>query len=493
MTKDITMADAAGKPPPPHVLMLPYPLQGHVIPFVNLAVKLAAAGFTVTFINTDYIHRQISSSAGGGGDLFAEARKSGLDIRYTTVSDGFPVEFDRSLHHDQFFEGIVHVFSAHVDELVGNLRRRDPSIGGMIFDTFYVWPSAIAEKHNLANISFFTEPALVFTLYYHIDLLRRHRHFAASENREDAIDYIPGVKSIMPTDLMSYLQAKIDINTTPHRIIQKAFNDVKKADFILCNTVDELEPDTIAALRRRQPFYAVGPIFPPTFTATGIATSFWSESDCADWLAAKPSRSVLYVSFGSYAHASRREIAEIAGGLALSGVDFIWVLRPDIVSSGETDILPAGFEEEMAASGRGLVVPWCRQMAVLANPAVGGFLTHCGWNSILESIWCGIPMICYPLLTDQFTNRKLVVDDLKIGINLCDGRRYSESNGDGDCVVWREGVCEKIKRLMSSELQKEVIQVRKVLEEAAMDGSSARNFQCFLRDLKGKIAANNNN
>ncbi|KAI3447572.1 hypothetical protein Pfo_004237 [Paulownia fortunei] len=469
----------------PHAIMFPYPLQGHVIPFVNLAIKLASNGFTITFINTEPIHDQISKARGHGvdQDIFAEARKSGLDIRYATVSDGFPLGFDRSLHHDQFFEGILHGFSAHVDEIVGNLLRQDPTINSIIVDTFYVWPSMIAEKYNLVNISFFTEPALVLTLYYHLELLRKNGHFASMENRLDAIDYIPGVKSIVPTDLMSYLQAKDDISTTVHQIIYKAFEDVKRADFIMCNTIQEFEEETISALQQKQPFYSIGPIFPPEFTKIRISTSLWSESDCTQWLNTKPHGSVLYVSFGSYAHTSKQVIEEMANGLLLSGVNFIWVLRPDIVSSDETDVLPVGFEDRIKS--RGLIVPWCSQIDVISHPTVGGFLTHCGWNSILESLWCGVPLICYPLLTDQFTNRKLVVDDLKIGINLCDKKS----------IVTREGVCEKINYLMdgkkSEEIRQQVKKVHKMLEDAmAKDGSSVLNFNSFVQDLKAKIAKN---
>ncbi|KAG8376597.1 hypothetical protein BUALT_Bualt09G0080100 [Buddleja alternifolia] len=469
----------------PHALMFAYPLQGHVIPFVNLAIKLASNGFTITFINTKSIHDQISTARGHSldQDIFVEARKSGLDIRHTTINDGFPLGFDRSLNHDQFFEGILHVFSAHVDELVGNLVGEDPTINSLIVDTFYVWGSMIAEKYKLVNISFFTEPALVLTLYYHVDLLRKNGHFASTENRKDAITYIPGVKSIMPTDLTSYLQAKDDISTPVHRIIYRGFHDVKKADFIICNTIQELEHETISALHQKQPFYSIGPVFPPGFTKTGISASMWSESDCTEWLNSKAHGSILYVSFGSYAHTSKHEIAEVANGLLLSGVNFIWVLRPDIVSSDETDFLPVGFEDRI--KGRGLIVSWCSQIDVISHQAVGGFLTHCGWNSILESIWCGLPLICYPLLTDQFTNRKLVVDDLKIGIDLCDKKS----------ILSRQGICKKINNLMggekSEEIREQVKKVKKMLEDAMeQNGSSAINFNMFVEDVKAKIATN---
>ena len=166
-----------------HAIMIPYPLQGHVIPFVHLAMKLATKGFTITFVNTQSIHHQITksqpNSTTSNDDIFTEARKSGLDVRYTVVSDGFPLGFDRSLNHDQFFEGVLHVMSAHIDELVGKTIKTDPPPTCLIADTFYVWSSMISNKYNLVNVSFWTEPALVFTLYYHVDLLRNNGHFAS--------------------------------------------------------------------------------------------------------------------------------------------------------------------------------------------------------------------------------------------------------------------------------------------------------------------------
>ncbi|CBI32766.3 unnamed protein product, partial [Vitis vinifera] len=416
-------------PPNPHAILIPYPLQGHVIPFVHLAIKLASNGFTITFVNTQSVHHQISQAQPHNSpeDIFAGARNSGLDIRYATVSDGFPVGFDRSLNHDQFMEGILHVYSAHVDELVGSIVHSDPPATCLIADTFYVWPSKISNKYNLVNVSFWTEPALVLSLYYHMHLLRSHGHFASFDNREDAIDYIPGVPEIKPTDLTSYLQAT-DITTVVHRIIYKAFDDVKRADFIICNTVEELESNTISAIHQKQPYYAIGPLFPTGFTKSPVPMNMWSESDCAHWLTARPNGSVLYLSFGSYAHTSKHNIIE-----------------------------------------------------VISHPAIGGFVTHCGWNSILESVWCTVPLLCYPLLTDQFTNRKLVVDDWKIGINLCDGRRMT-----------REEVSEKISRVMfgktADDLRKRIKDVRKTLENAVSPvGSSERNFSQFVKEAGDKI------
>ncbi|XP_031286387.1 UDP-glycosyltransferase 86A2-like [Pistacia vera] len=470
------MADKSDKP---HAIFIPYPLQGHVNPSVQLALKLASQGFTITFINTQSVHNQTSKAQSKTGpDIFSQVRDSGLDIRYVTVSDGLPVGFDRSLNHDQFMAALLHVFSAHAEEVVNQIIRSGQKVHCLIADTYFVWPSKVAKKFGLLYISFWTETALVFTLYYHLDLLKRHGHFACIDRCEDEIDYIPGVKAIEPKDTTSYLQEPCS-TTVCHQIIFNAFEDAKNADFVICNTVQELETETISALQKKLPWFAIGPIFSSQFTDRIVSTSMWSECDCSTWLNKKPNGSVLYVSFGSYAHLTKKELVEIANGLSLSKVSFIWVLRPDIVSTEDPNPLTDRFREEVA--GRAIIIPWCCQTAVLAHPAIGGFLTHCGWNSILESMWCKVPMLCYPLYTDQFTNRKLVVDDWKVGINLSNQK-----------MATKEEVSKNINHLISEKsgdpYRNSVQEVKKTMENGLKPGgSSANNMDQFIKDLKAKI------
>lgn len=259
----------------------------------------------------------------------------------------------------------------------------------------------------------------------------------------------------------------------------KAFEEVKKADFILHNTVEELEFETLSALSKYQPTYAVGPIDFSRTSSAAVSKSLHVEVDITKWLGSKPAGSVLYVSFGSVIQTSKHVIGEIAHGLGLSEVNFIWVVRAHLTASGDADVLPAGFVEEVG--DRGLIVPWCDQISVLSNAAVGGFLTHCGWNSVVESMWCGVPMICFPVTYDQPTNRKLVVDDWGIGVELGDA-----------AAVGREGVAEKIRVLMSGgdseRLRREAGKVKQMVRDAVgTDGSSIRNFDQFVIDLEKKL------
>ncbi|GFP83199.1 UDP-glycosyltransferase 86a1 [Phtheirospermum japonicum] len=458
-----------------HAIMISVPYQGHINPFTNLAIKLASKDFTVTFAHFEFVHHKLSKAQHS-----TKARESGLDVRYATISDGLPLDFDRELHFEKYWEILFRDFPARVDQFVGKMIQSEPLIVPfLVTDTVYAWPATIADKYNIVNVSFWTEPALVFSLLYHWDLLTERGHFPCKDKNEE-INYIPGVKSINTKDLMSYLKES-DSSDIFYKALSPAFQEAKKADFILHNTVEELESDILSALNKYQPNYAIGPInFYKNPATDNVNKSLWSESDCTHWLESKSTGSVLYVSFGSFVHTSKQIIEEIAYGLLLSEVSFLWVVRDGILDSGDANVLPVGFENEIR--DKGLIVPWCNQITVLSNPAVGGFLTHNGWNSTVESMWCGVPMICYPIAFDQITNRKLVVNDWKIGISLCDG-----------ISVDRIEVAEKIKSFMSEgsiskSLRTEAGNVKVAIREA-LDGSSERNFDQFVEDLEAKFHA----
>ncbi|KAL0349332.1 UNVERIFIED_CONTAM: UDP-glycosyltransferase 86A1 [Sesamum angustifolium] len=177
--------------PKPHAILIPYPYQGHVTPMINLSISLASRGFTITFVQIEFIHYFISKAqnlpaAADHADFFGEARKSGLDIRYTTISDGFPVEFDRDVNFEEVWESMLRDFPDRVDEIVVETMKADESAPEttwprppflLIADTFYTWPATIAKQHDMVYVSLWTEPAIVFSLNYHLELLTQNGHF----------------------------------------------------------------------------------------------------------------------------------------------------------------------------------------------------------------------------------------------------------------------------------------------------------------------------
>ncbi|KAL6573589.1 hypothetical protein OROHE_002048 [Orobanche hederae] len=446
-----------------HAIMIAIPYQGHMNPFVYLALKLASRGITVTFVHLEAAHRRLAKAHHGADsadfDPLVEPRAAGLDIRYATITDGLdPIAYDRDLNFE-YWAMLNAEFTTQVDEFVGNTILAEPDLVHlMVTDTAFVWPAEVCEKHNIINVSYWTQPALVFALNYHFDLLKDHGHYMYSGEIDEEITYVPGIKSISAKDLTSVMKEPGELRIINSTTIT-AFEKVKKADFILQNTVEELESEVLSALNKYQPNYAVGPVgFSKNIPFAGITTSLRSVSDCTDWLASKPPASVLYVSLGSFVNTNKELLTELAHGLLLS--------------------VP-GYREEL--KDRGLIIPWGNQVKILSDPAVGGFLTHNGWNSTVESIWCGVPMICYPMLFDQPTNRKLVVDEWKVGINLCDG-----------AGVDRVEVAEKIKRFMREDVserlrQQQIGKVRKTMQKALDEGgSSETNLDRFIADLKAK-------
>ena len=312
----------------------------------------------------------------------------------------------------------------------------------------------------------------------------------AEDEDENIINYIPGVSALKITDLPSYFQ-ELDVSSRTHEILYEAFQSVRGADWIISNTVEDLEIRTIAELQLGKPFWSVGPLLPSAFQKDinneTSQTNMRPESDCSRWLDSKPQNSVIYISFGSYAHVSRAQIEEVAIGLLESKQPFIWVLRPDIIASGIQDILPVGFMEE--TKDQGLVVQWSSQLEVLSHPSVGGFLTHCGWNSILESLSFGVPMLAFPLFTDQFTNRWLIVKGWGVAMNLGGSSRSFQNC---KTLVGREEIARTLKKFMDEEegrkMRLKIEPIREVTTKAVMDrGASDKNLDLFIEALTAKI------
>ncbi|EMS51065.1 UDP-glycosyltransferase 76E2 [Triticum urartu] len=185
---------------------------------------------------------------------------------------------------------------------------------------------------------------------------------------------------------------------------------------VIINTFSDLEDAELQKIIDGMgvPVYAIGPLHKISLGAQSSLLA--QDRTCLDWLDKQEVGSVLFVSFGSLASMDQEELVETAWGLANSRMPFLWVIRPDSVQGSGKIGLPDGFEEE--AQDRGMVVSWAPQQEVLGHQAVGGFWTHNGWNSTLESISEGVPMICRPHFGDQMINARYVQEVWKIGFRL---------------------------------------------------------------------------
>ncbi|GAB2288485.1 hypothetical protein Dimus_022814, partial [Dionaea muscipula] len=205
-----------------------------------------------------------------------------------------------------------------------------------------------------------------------------------------------------------------------YHFISRVCEQIKVSRGLIFNSFEELENSQVIKLRQLFgiPVYLLGP-FHKAFSSSSTSLLPPDES-CITWLDKQAPKSVLYVSFGSIAAITQAEFEEIALGLANSELPFLWVVRPGLVrGSTEEPPFPHGFHD--AIKGRAHIVKWAPQTEVLAHPATGGFWTHNGWNSTLESICEGVPMICLPNFADQMINARYVSDVWKVGIQLESG------------------------------------------------------------------------
>ncbi|KAH9317042.1 hypothetical protein KI387_018811, partial [Taxus chinensis] len=167
---------------PVHAVVFMYPLQGHIIPSFNLAKQLAAKGVVVTLVCTHGCYARITKAYNGRNPFADSARRLGLDIRSALVSDGLPVEFDRSLNDLEFNSSLLYNMESHVEEFLSDLQTKELPISCIIADTFFVWPRRIANKFRIPFVSFWTESVMVFSIYYNWDLLVKNGHHPFTGN-----------------------------------------------------------------------------------------------------------------------------------------------------------------------------------------------------------------------------------------------------------------------------------------------------------------------
>lgn len=295
---------------------------------------------------------------------------------------------------------------------------------------------------------------------------------------ETPIDWVPGMKNVRLKDIPSFIRTT-DINDTLLNFEGGEAQNALKASGLILNTFDELEHEVIDELKKIFPnLYTIGPL--PTFVnkiqenqSKSINSSLWKEdTQCLDWLNNQEPDSVVYVNFGSITVMTMQQLEEFGWGLANSENKFLWVIRPDIV--GGSIGLSEEFRKE--TESRGIMVNWCPQEKVLSHPSIGLFLTHNGWNSTLESICGGVPMLCWPFFAEQPTNCRYVCTKWNIGMELDSNVRRAEVEG-------------LVREMMQGEKGKEMRSKARKWKEKAEEavgrgGSSYENFGRLVNDLQ---------
>ncbi|XP_058204189.1 UDP-glycosyltransferase 87A1-like isoform X2 [Rhododendron vialii] len=452
-----------------HVVAMAYPGRGHINPMMSLCQLLAS--------KTDRIRITFVVTEEWLGFLGSEPKPPPANIRFATVPNVLPSEIGRAADFPGFYEAAQTKLEEPFERLLDRLEPPEPRV--IIYDTEMPWVVGVGNRRDIPVASLWTMPASVFTVFHHFDLLAQNGHFPAdvSERGNELVNYIPGIPPTRIADLPTVFHG--DGLKTVH-LACEAVSRVPKAQYLLLTSIYELESQTIDAIKAAipTPIYSIGPSIPYFRLGDNSSLSIDSqngETSYMQWLDSQPESSVLYISQGSFLSVSKTQMDEIIAGVDMSGVRFLWVARGDAsrIKEGCRDL-----------SNKGVLVPWCDQLKVLCHPSVGGFWTHCGWNSTKEGVFAGIPFLTYPIFWDQVPNSKTIVEDWKIGWKVRRGM------GEEEHLVTREEIAEMLQRFMDlesdegKEMRGRAKELKEVCRRAISKGGSAETaIDAFIQDI----------
>ncbi|KAF5458178.1 hypothetical protein F2P56_022232 [Juglans regia] len=468
----------------PHAVCVPYPSQGHVTPMMHFAKLLHSKGFHVTFVNTEFNHMRLIRSKG------PDHLKGLPDFRFETIPDGMPPS-DRDATQevpalcDSTRKNCLAPFKELVLKLNSLKSDEVPPVSCIVSDGVMGFGSKVAQELGIPEAQLWTASACGFMGYLTFtELIKRgiipfkDETFKDDGTLDTPINWIPGMKNIRLKDLPSFIRTT-DITETMFDFMGSEARNCLNSAAIIFNTFDEFEYEVLEAISTKFPrnIYNIGPLnllsrHVPDSQFKSLSASLWKEdTKCLQWLDKREPNSVVYVNYGSVTVMTEQHLKEFAWGLANSKHPFLWIVRPDVVM-GDSAMLPEEFFEE--TKDRGLIASWCPQEQVLAHPAVGVFLTHCGWNSTLESVCCGVPLICWPFFADQQPNCRYVCTTWGIGM---------EVNQD----VKRDEIEALVKEMMGGvkgkEMRQKALEWKKKAEEATdVGGSSYNNFERLIKE-----------
>lgn len=460
------------------VMVVPYPAQGHINPMLQFAKRLVSKKLKVTFVMSEANLKDMLEAQ----DTSISISSHEVEVQYETISDGLPLDFDRSKDFEMAAQMLCKFGGLTLTNLIERIHSQGDNISCIVYDSFLPWVPQVANKFNIPLAFFWTQSCAVYSIYYHFSRGLTIPRDGTGKTMDEI--EIPGLPLLNVSDLPSFLQHS-NVYVFLLRLVIDQFDPLSEATWILGNSLEELESEEINSVRAMGSIRTVGPLLPSAFLDgqnprdTDSGARLCKTAKCMDWLNTKEPSSVVYVSFGSFGVLSKEQIHEIALGLKMSGYSFIWVIRPP----NSEENLPEGFLNETWEQG--LVVPWCPQLKVLSHASVAAFMTHCGWNSTLESLSLGVPMLAVPQWTDQTTNSKYIAEKWKTGLRL------NKRSPDG--VVEKEEVEKSIRMVMEGEvgmeLRRNALRWKTLSKEAMMvGGSSDKNIQDFAEEIVSRAS-----
>ncbi|XP_054781767.1 UDP-glycosyltransferase 74G1-like [Prosopis cineraria] len=440
-----------------HCVVLAYPAQGHINPMLEFSKRLQDGGISATLVSTRFFCNKLH-------------KLPGSNIAVETISDGFD---DGGINEAvrrkvNYYDRLREVGTQTLIELIEKLNETGKPVDCIVYDSFLTWALEVSRKLGLLGVSFLTQNICVDSIYYHVNMGKLKLPLVKDENIS-----LPGLTCFEPWDMPSFLY-EYEPGSAVLDLVVGQFSNIEEADWILCNSFYELEIEVADCMRKIWPkLRTVGPTIPYKFLTNNTNNkkvedeedygfAIFKSEECTKWLDNQPKQTVVFVSLGTMVSINEEQMEELAWGLTDSEVAFLWVVR-----ESEESKIPSNFPRRTQKS---LVVPWCHQLKVLSHEAIGCFVTHCGWNSTLEALSLGVPMVLMPLWSDQRTNAKIIKDVWKVGVRV----QFDEKG-----IVRRQALKKSIREIMKEEGRSEVknnaIKWKNLATKAVNNGGSSWN------------------
>ncbi|KAJ7967489.1 Glycosyltransferase [Quillaja saponaria] len=470
---------------PLHIFFFPFFAHGHMIPTIDMARLFAARGVVATIVttplNAPLISKAIQKTITLGYKINIQT------IKFPSVEAGLP-------------EGCENVDSITSPNMIGNFMKAAAMLQEpfeqllseyhpdcLVADMFFPWTTDAAAQFDIPRLVFHGTSLFSLCASECLRLYEPHKK-VSSDSESFVIPNLPDEIRLTRMQLSDF--DKTDEVTDINKLFKESREAEKRSYGVVVNSFYELEhayADHYREVLGRKAWH-IGPVSlcnrdNEEKAQRGKEASI-TEHECLKWLDSKKPNSVVYICFGSVANFPESQLREIAIGLEASGQEFIWVVRKSKHNEEDKEEwLPEGFEKRM--EGKGLIIRgWAPQVLILDHEAVGGFVTHCGWNSTLEGVSAGVPMVTWPVSAEQFYNEKQVTQILKIGVGV-GVQKWVRMVGDS---IKKEAIEKAVNQIMVGEEAEEMRNRAKALADIARlaveaGGSSYSDLNSLIQEL----------
>ncbi|XP_058193561.1 UDP-glycosyltransferase 89A2-like [Rhododendron vialii] len=457
-----------------HILIFPYPAQGHMLPLLDITHQLALHGLTLTILvtpkNLPTLNPLLSAHRSIKTLVLPLPHHPSLPAGVENVQDignssNVPIINALGKLHDP----ITQWFKSHPNPPVA-----------LISDFFLGWTLHLASQLGIPGIAFYSSGAFFTSV---LNFLLKNVKTVSSlpvVNFPDLPQSPCFAAEHLPSGFQVYRESKPD---TDFLRVRDGFLANTRSWGSIFNSFDGLEGEYLDHLRKEMGHGRVWGVGPLSLVGGDEAMGRVNpdQNSCGgvlSWLDGCPDGSVVYVCFGSQKLLKRDQMEALASGLERSGIRFVWVVK-SVSAQQMADgygVIPDGFEDRV--SERGMVVKgWAPQVSILSHQAVGGFLSHCGWNSLLEGVVAGVLILAWPMEADQFVDARLLVEDMGAAVRVCEG-----ADSVPDSVELARTIAESMSENTAQKVKAKELN-DKAIEAVKVGGSSWKELEALVREL----------